>query len=78
MHAYDDKHHELADELAPDLIICNYTKIPDEDDALWLGEWEWMLYEVTDPEIAFKWASRGVKYIETMAFSEMMTAINEK
>ncbi|MDH3327469.1 MAG: glycerophosphodiester phosphodiesterase family protein [Gammaproteobacteria bacterium] len=78
VHGYDKAHHELASQLQPNFIICNYKKIPDEDNALWHGDWEWMLYEVTDPEIAFKWFSRGVKYIETMAFSEMITAINAK
>lgn len=78
VHAYDDEHHELASRLAPDLIICNYKKIPDEDDALWPGDWEWMIYEVTDPEVAFKWFSRGVKYSETMDFSSMITAIKSE
>ena len=78
VHAYDDVHHKLANELMPSFIICNYKKIPDEENALWPGEWDWMLYEITDPDIAFKWFVRGVKYIETMEFSTMMTAINEK
>jgi len=76
VHAYDDKHHELARKLQPDIIICNYIKMPDEENALWPGDWEWMLYEVVDPELAFKWCSRGVKYIETMDFSNMMKAVN--
>lgn len=76
LHAYDDLHKALARALKPDIIICNYTKFP-EDDALWQGEWEWMIYEVTDPVVAHKWFNRGVNYIETMDFSEMMTALNK-
>ncbi len=75
LHAYDEMHRALALALKPDIIICNYTKFPDEDNALWQGNWDWMIYEVTDPEIALKWFNRGVNYIETMAFSEMMTAL---
>jgi len=77
VHGYDDQHHRQAQELLPNIIICNYKKIPDEDNALWSGDWQWMLYEVTDPEIAFKWYARGVKYIETMDFANMMTALKE-
>jgi len=76
LHAYDAEHQKLACSLKPNIIICNYQKIPDEDGALWQGDWEWMIYEVTAPEVARKWFNRGVKYIETMAFSEMMSALN--
>jgi len=76
VHRYDEAHLRETQKLSPDAVICNYKKIPDEDGALWAGDWEWMLYEVTDPDVACKWSSRGVKYIETMDFSKMMTAIN--
>lgn len=77
VHAYDETHFKTALLLTPDYIICNYKKIPDEDDALWPGSWEWMIYEVTDPDIAMKWYRRGINYVETMDFAAMMIAINE-
>ena len=43
----------------------NYEKIPDIDDVLWQGPWQWALYDVIDPDIASKWIHRGVHYIES-------------
>lgn len=72
LHQYDEKANNIARQLMPDFIICNYKKIEDSDDALWENDWEWFLYEITDPEIAIKWNGRGVKYIETMEIESMM------
>jgi len=74
-HKYDDEHKEIADQMKPDFLICNYKKIPDEDGSLWEGEWEWFLYEIVEPETALKWYQRGVEYIETMEFEAMTNGL---
>lgn len=63
MHRWDEEHRQMAYEIKPDMLICNYTKI---DSDLWPGDWQWFVYEVVDPEVALQWAERGITYIESM------------
>ena len=63
---------QRAQSLSPDYLFCNYKKLPDKKDPLWPGDWQWCLYEITDPEIALGLANKGVKLIETMAIGDML------
>ena len=75
LYKYDQTRFDIAQKLSPDILICNYEKIPDKDGSLWQGPWDWFLYEVIEPEVAKKWAQRGVKYIETMQIGPMLKAL---
>ena len=66
---FDEETRLRANELRPDLLICNFNKVAGE---LWEGEWSWFLYEIRDPASALKWFEKGVEYIETMHIGEMM------
>lgn len=61
--------HTRADTLKPDYLICNYKKINSD---LWPGRWRWILYEITDANLAMEWAAHGVEFAETMAVGELM------
>lgn len=69
IHRYDAAHHELADRHAPDYLICNYKRIAGD---LWQGGWQWMLYDITDPDLALRWADRGAGLIETRDIGGML------
>ena len=60
---YDAQHHEFARELNPDFLIVNHTKL-NKGKAPWAGSWEWMLYDITDPELCLEYA-KDVSFIET-------------
>lgn len=62
---WSDRSHERARSLAPDVLFCNYKKIPDADDILWPGDWQWALYDIVDPQLALHWIRRGVRFIES-------------
>lgn len=76
LHKYDEASRRIAEQLQPEILICNYEKIPDEDSSLWLDSWEWFLYEICEKTLAEKWLKRGVKYIETMDIKPMMEAFS--
>ncbi len=69
IHRYDDDHRELADQHAPDFLICNYRRVSGEP---WPGSWQWMLYDISEPELALKWAQKGVELIETRDIGGML------
>jgi len=70
--SYDDESQVLATELAPDYLICNYTKLPENTKKVWLGPWKWAFYEVTQAKIALQLAELGAHYVETMAVAELL------
>jgi len=69
IHRYDDVHHELADKHLPDFLICNYKRINRD---LWQGNWQWMLYDISDPALALEWANKGAELIETRDIGAML------
>ena len=69
IHRYDAEHHRLADSHAPEYLICNYRRIVGD---LWRGGWRWMLYDISDPELALKWAKQGSELIETRDIGGML------
>ncbi len=70
--SYDNDAQMSATELAPDYLICNYTKLPKNTEKLWLGPWKWAFYEVTQAKVALQLAELGAHYVETMAVAELL------
>jgi len=68
---WNDAGHQQAEQLAPDILFCNYEKIPQKD-VLWPGVWSWALYDIVDPATALHWFSRGVQLIETWDITAML------
>ncbi|MDH5485350.1 MAG: hypothetical protein OEY43_08975, partial [Gammaproteobacteria bacterium] len=60
-----------AIDLKPDYLIINHRKIPAHD-GLWPGNWHWMLYDITDPELAIHYASFNIPLIETRDICSML------
>lgn len=69
---YNDEALSIATGLAPDYLICNYTKIPKGATGLWPGPWKWAFYEVVQPKVAHELAALGAHFVETMAVTEML------
>lgn len=71
LHTWGEETYCTATELAPDYLFCDQKLIPAEAE-LWEGPWQWVLYEITDTELALQWAARGAEFIETMAIAELL------
>jgi glycerophosphoryl diester phosphodiesterase len=61
-----------AQALQPDVLFCNYKKLPETEQALWPGPWQWALYDIVDPDVALTWAARGAHFIETWDIGAML------
>lgn len=64
LHQYDEENLKLAQEIQPDYLIVNHRKLPTNEDPL-KGNWHWMVYDITDPELALHYASFEIPLIET-------------
>lgn len=69
--SYDQQHLERARQLGPKFLICNERKIP-PGETPWRGAWQWMLYDISDPDTALQWSARGVALIETRDIKAML------
>jgi len=72
---WNDDSRRIAEEIKPDYLFCNATRLPPEPEPLWAGPWTWVVYEITEPDAARKLAARGVGMIETMAITELAAGI---
>lgn len=68
---WQDTESQMLKDLAPELVICSYRKVPGKFVAFNNAAWDWALYEITDPELALALGRKGVKFIETMAIKSM-------
>ncbi len=68
---YEESNHQKAIELNPDYLIINHRKVP-RDEEPWPGDWHWMVYDVTDPELALHYSSYNIPLIETRDICNML------
>lgn len=71
---FDEQARQLAESFEPDFLICNYKKIPQSTDALWPGDWQWMVYATDDIAIARRYYEYGAAYVETDDIGKIMQA----
>ncbi len=74
---WDEEHRRYAEGFSPAWLFCNIDKLPPEPEALWAGSWQWVIYEIVDPDVARGLHARGVQMVETMAFADMYAALSD-
>jgi glycerophosphoryl diester phosphodiesterase len=70
---YDEQSLIRATSLAPEYLFCNYRKLPGSLDMLPAGPWQWVLYEVSDAQLALDLAKKGAGFVESMAVGELLS-----
>lgn len=71
LHAYDDNSHKQADILNPDYLIVNHLKLP-ANKKPWQGSWQWMVYDITDPEQAIHYSNLNIPLVESRDVRSML------
>lgn len=64
--AFDEAAIGQVVALSPAFVFCNHTRTFGPDTPLWLGNWDWVMYEVTDAAHAKTLYAHGAKYVESM------------
>lgn len=54
----------VAERLSPEYLFADHAGIP-EAQRLFAGPWRWVLYEISDPVLAWHWIGQGAQLIET-------------
>lgn len=71
LHDYGNESHHRAIELNPDYLIIQHRKLP-ADLEPWSGDWHWMVYDITDPELAIHYSTFNIPLIETRNICYML------
>ena len=71
LHKYDEDSHTKAQALQPDYITVNHRKLPEQEEP-WQGAWHWMVYDITDPELAMHYSSFNIPLISTRNVCNML------
>jgi len=69
---WGEESRSQAARLVPNYLFANYRGIPSDADNLWPGPWQWVLYDVTKPELACILATWGAQFIETWDVETML------
>ena len=77
IYRYNDAHHHIAQQLQPEYLICNQTKMPAHQ-PLWHGDWRWCAYDVLSPMDANRLLARGVTLLESADPLWLHTYLAEK
>ena len=64
-----------AESAQPEYLFCDIKRLPPEPELLWPGNWQWVAYEVTEPDHARQLLQRGIHLIESMHLVRMLRSI---
>ena len=76
---FDEWHDTVKDQLfrlQPEYVFTDWECVPAEIVKLWPGAWQWVIYEIDDPQLALKWISKGVDLIETNDIDGMLKSFD--
>ena len=74
LEAYDAATHAAAVDAAPEFLFCNLERVPAAATELWIGPWQWAIYEVRDLATARHCQSLGATHVESMTVRALQEA----
>lgn len=69
---YSESQRLQAQQLKPELLIGS-SRLLTTTTPLWSGPWQWMVYEINDPEQAMAYATAGINLVETADAESMLS-----
>lgn len=73
--AWSDKQHLILNTLQPNFVFCAVKIFPPNNEDIWRGHWEWVVYNLDDVDSAITMAARGIYFLET---NEIGTLVKSK
>lgn len=69
---WSQENHKLALSSRPDFLFCDTQQLPETDQEIWQGSWQWAVYNLDDVESAIAMANRGIPFLETNQIGALM------
>ena len=67
----EEKRHRL-EQLKPEFLFCDKRIMPESDEDIWWGRWQWAAYNLDDVPSAIEMANRGISCLETNEIEALM------
>jgi len=77
---FDQWHDTIREQLfrlQPEYVFTDWECVPAEIGTLWPGTWQWIVYEIDEPQLAMSWLSKGADLIETNDIGGMIQALKQ-
>ena len=62
------------EELRPEFVFCDKNLLPQKDNDIWHGPWQWAIYNLDDVPSAIKMANRKMPFLETNQIGTLMAS----
>ena len=59
-------------QLNPDFAFAGTEQLPEDDEAIWQGPWQWAIYNLDTIDDAINMANRGIGFLETNEIGTLM------
>jgi len=69
---WNDEVKAKLDLLRPEFVFCDKHILPNKDEDIWQGPWEWAIYNLDDVPSAIKMANRKIPFLETNQIGTLM------
>ena len=69
---WEEANKKILEKLEPDFIFCDKNFLPEDDNDIWTGSWQWAIYNLDDVESAIAMANRGFSFLETNQIGTLM------
>ena len=70
--SWNDDCKAKTEELKPEYMFCDIDFLPENNESIWRGVWQWALYNLDDVDSAISMANRGFRYLETNQIGTLM------
>ena len=70
---WNDENQRVLERLKPDFLFCDRNFLPDEDENIWRGSWQWAIYNLDDVSSAIEMANRDIPFLETNQIGTLLS-----
>ena len=64
---------QIAEQLIPEYLFCDTKRIP-SDRKVWVGDWQWALYNTDSVEEAMDFFQSGFDMLETNRIVDLLSS----
>ena len=78
VHQWSEHDRQQASRAGPEYLVVNHKYFPAEENPLWPGDWQWVVYETSTPAKAVELYKMGIQWVETNDICPMLKGLQRK
>lgn len=69
---WGEQHRATLRAMRPDFLFSDKALLPEDEQSIWRGDWQWAIYNLDSVESAIAMANRGFRFLETNQIGLLM------